>query len=429
MKVEKAILKCLDKILFEEGYSHLVLKKCYEDKWDFSQKKRIKWTVWEVMRKRDFLDSVILSFLSRKKLPGKNMINILRAAFLELIYSNRPDYSIVNNYVNSSKNNRSFLNGVLRNAARDRENIIEKRKILEEKAASGDLSSLVLLHSISKELLSILSKALSQEKLVKFIQDLDRERELSIRVNTLKISFSEFQDLLVEKGISCNILSKMPFGMKVKGSFENLPGYKEGWFTVQSPSSMEIGTLGCLKKANTLCDYCSFPGGKTGLIGELYPQLHLCAMNISEEKKQVTENEINRLQLKKVDFDLITEQWHQKNREKFDVVLVDAPCSGLGNLSKKPEIRFRITQREINDLSEVQLNILRDASSLVMENGYLIYSTCTITPEENDLVIEKFLQENKNFYLDDEDGVILRIPVDGDIDEGFFVGVLKRGMK
>ena len=218
---------------------------------------------------------------------------------------------------------------------------------------------------------------------------------------------------------------------------ENNDLFKNGLFTIQDISSMLIGKVVNPKENSLILDVCSAPGGKTTHLATLMKNTgKVIARDVFDHKLKLIQNTVDRLGLTNVEvqnFD--ASQIDENSIDKFDYVLTDVPCSGLGIIRRKPEIKYK-TKAELKDLPSIQKTILENASKYVKLGGTLVYSTCTIQDNENIDVINEFLQENKNFELvpieninvdlDNQSNGYLKIYPNIHGMDGFFISKLKR---
>ncbi len=243
---------------------------------------------------------------------------------------------------------------------------------------------------------------------------------------------------------------KGAYAVTPKGhSVTDTDAYKEGLYTVQSRAAMMVGALSAVSEGERVLDLCASPGGKTGHIVELVKRdLTMLAADVSPERVAVLEKTLRRLghgdvQTALYDATIPNPLWSSQ----FNLVLCDVPCSGLGLLQKRPEIRLRVSKESIDRLIAIQQAILSHAAMAVQPGGRLLYSSCTINPDENEAQIEQFLKtkEGESFVLDDlQDelaqcmpnestlpmserlpGTVLFLPPYGETD-GFFIARLRR---
>lgn len=247
---------------------------------------------------------------------------------------------------------------------------------------------------------------------------------LSLRINRLKISCDDY---LQQLDFNTKQLEHFPHAVVLDQAtnVENLPGFKEGWFSVQDLASQAVVEYLDLKPGQRVLDACAAPGGKACHILEREPHLNeLVALDNSPTRlKKITEN-LERLQLKAT---LICgdaaepEKWWDK--KTFDRILLDAPCSATGVIRRHPDIKLLRTPEEIAQATQIQKKILMSLWPLLKKEGLLVYTTCSILSEENQEQIEQFLQHNQDAQLIKSTQLI---PGNEENADGFFYSVIRK---
>lgn len=278
------------------------------------------------------------------------------------------------------------------------------------------------------------------EEFTKDLLDSNNEKpNLYLRVNTLKINRDELIEKLNNIGVNAYKVNLIEEAIRVENfkNIENNELFKEGLFTVQDISSMLVGKVVNPKKNSLVLDMCSAPGGKTTHLATLMNNTgEVLARDIFEHKLKLITSTVNRLGLKNVvveKFD--SSKVDEKSINKFDYVLADVPCSGLGIIKRKPEIKYK-TKAELKDLPLIQKTILENASKYVKKDGILVYSTCTIEDTENINIINEFIKTNNDFELvpidevnvdlDNQDKGYLKIYPNIHGMDGFFIAKLRK---
>lgn len=227
----------------------------------------------------------------------------------------------------------------------------------------------------------------------------------TVRVNTLKITRDELIERLNKEGLAAKETSCAPEGVKLEGflSIGSMAAFREGLFQVQDESSMLAGRALAPAPGSTVIDACSAPGGKTTHLAQLMEgQGKIIAIDVHPHKLALIKENSTRLGI-----NIIRElagdaaKMPEEYSNSADYVLVDAPCSGLGVLGRRPDARWRKEPGQIAELVKLQAKILDSASRCVKDNGVLVYSTCTITREENLGQVEDFLAKHPEFVLED----------------------------
>ena len=274
---------------------------------------------------------------------------------------------------------------------------------------------------------------------VNLVKKYDKRSSGFVRTNTLKISRDELIEKLKENGLKAYKVSIIDEAIRVENlkDIENNELFKEGLFTIQDISSMMASKVLNPKENSNALDVCSAPGGKTTHIATLMNNTgKVISRDVFEHKLKLINNTVNRLGLTNVEVENFDASILDENSiNKFDYVLADVPCSGLGIIRRKPEIKYK-SKAEIKDLPVLQRKILENASKYVKGGGNLLYSTCTILDSENIEVINNFLKENDNFELvpidevnvdlDNQEKGYLKIYPNIHGMDGFFIAKLKR---
>jgi len=399
-------LKILYDVNEKGAYSNITINK-YLEKSQFKEIDRnfITGLVYGTIKWKKSIDYVINQF---SNVPMKKLspwiLNILRLGIYQILYTDKiPVSAACNESVKLArkyghKASSGFVNGILRNISRGKNNIVypDKNKNLAE--------YLSVKYSFQEWMVKRWLYVYGESFTENILKNSNENPDFSISVNTLKISVEAFQQRLQEKGIESyrskyidnGLILKNPVGITDSELFRN------GYFQVQDQASMLVSRVLDPKPGELVMDVCSAPGGKTANIVQLMEnQGVVVARDIHPHKINLIRNTTDRLGLKIVKTELydatITDLSYI---EKADRVLVDAPCTGLGIIRRKPDIKWSRTEKDSEVLSELQLKILTASSKYVKENGVLVYSTCTIDPLENIEVVNKFLGLDNNFTLE-----------------------------
>lgn len=329
----------------------------------------------------------------------------------------------------------SLVNAVLRNVIRNR----EKYKYVH---ISNEQKELSINYSHPEWLVNKLINMYGKEFAIELMKKNNTPPPLTIRVNTLKTDKENLKSCLENEGVSVNQgLLDDSYRLSNFHMIESSKTFNDGLFTIQDESSMIA--VKCLnpKPKDKVIDMCSAPGGKSTYIAQLMNNMgSILSFDIYEHKLNLVKQNAERLGIDIIKTMLKDATIHMEEYDNYaDKVLVDVPCSGLGLMRKKPEIRWNVNENEINKLCSIQYKILCNAAKYVKADGIILYSTCTITKEENESVIDKFLKENVNFKYDDiekylpsgfaknkiNEGSIKLFPNVNDTD-GFYIARLKR---
>lgn len=439
MNSRELAFKTLYDIERNKNYSNISINKNFKNVNISDQEKGLATElIYGIIENKYYLNYIIdkLSKIKSKKMSTYVKISLWLGIYQILFLDSIKDHAAVNESVNLikkyDKKSSGFVNAILRNVLRQKDSIME----IKDKEIKDELS---IKYSYNPWIVEKWIKDFGQD----FTEDLlDANAEkpnLYIRTNTLKISRDELIGKLAKEGIKCTKVNGIDEAIMVQ-NLKNIEGnelFKLGYFTIQDISSMLVGKIANPEKDSKVLDICSAPGGKTTHVATIMENTgQVIARDVFDHKLKLIKSTVNRLGLTNVSIENRDALKLDDNSiDKFDYVLADVPCSGLGIIRRKPEIKFKEAS-ELSGLPDIQSKILNNASKYVKENGTLIYSTCTIHDEENINVVEQFLKENKNFELvpieninidldNQEKGYIKIYPNIHGMD-GFFIAKLKR---
>ncbi len=350
------------------------------------------------------IDAIISEF---SKIPissiESGIRNIIRIGVWQIFWSKSiPDFAACNESVNlakkiSNKGAVAFVNGLLRNIIRERDNI-ENKYINNPK-------DLYIRCSLPRELSGYFKKWFGNERAITICDVMNNPQPPTARVNTLKSIKAELISELEINGygISGSVFMENAFTILTNGSMlESLPSFKNGEFVIQDEAAMLVGIIASPNPGDTVYDLCAAPGGKTCHMGELMHNSGIIvACDIHPARLELVRDNADKLGITIIDYKCLDASKINNDilpKESADIVLADVPCSGLGILGKKPDIRLNMTHEKMISLYPLQHDILKNAASLVNNGGNLIYSTCTMNPIENQDQIERFIEEHKGEF-------------------------------
>lgn len=382
-----------------EGYSNIVIDKVLRaaglDQRDGGLASAI---FYGVLEKRLPLDFFLRSCLKDpKKKVDPTVWMLLRCAAYQILYLDRiPDSAAVNEAVNEAKAYKKgtyagLVNGVLRNLGRKKETLVLPQ--------GEDPKALSLRYSIPQELILLWRKSYGKELTEKLLEAFQQRPALYIRVNTLRTSIEDLAKSLSEKGFHLTPLSfpKDAAVLEGEGSPAALPEFQAGLFHVQDLSAQLACTLLEVQPGQTLCDCCAAPGGKTFTLAEILEnQGHVYSFDLYKGRVGLIRQGGERLGLSCIQAEQRDGQKPYEGLPPMDGVLCDVPCSGYGVIRRKPEIRYK-PLASVKELPELQFRILENGASLVRPGGLLVYATCTLNPQENGCVAERFLRAHPEF--------------------------------
>ena len=439
------------KVLEEGEYSHVVLRQALlkekdADKRDRAFVTRLSEGTIEHLLTIDY----ILNQLS--KTPVKKMKpvirTVLRLSVYQLLYMDSvPDSAVCNEAVKIVKAKglhglSGFVNGILRNVARRKEQWAQESFYPDkDKMPAQHLS---IRYSMPEWLCEYFIKEYGFEKAEKIVEGSLRNPKTTIRCNTNNISVIDLAERLRGQGIETEsgVYAKDALYISGYDALEKIPEFTEGLFQVQDESSMLVAQLAGLKKNDLVLDVCSAPGGKALHAANLLESLGggtVISRDVSEKKTSLIKENANRLQAKNITIQVAdATKTDDIMIEKADVVIADLPCSGIGIMAKKPEIRYRMTKENQKELVKLQKEMLAVVHRYVKPGGILMYSTCTINKEENEEqvreICEKYgfvpaLEEQlvpEALRRDIKEGAYIQLLPGIHACDGFFIARLKR---
>ena len=402
MKAREIAYKVLLDIEKNKNYSNMAINKHFKDVKISNQDRGLATEIiYGVIENKYYIDYMI-DKLSKVKTNKMEIYvkTLLRMGIYQIMFLNSiSDYAAVNETVNLAKKKNSkvsgFINGILRNVIRQKEEIGKVK-------TKDDVDYLSIKYSYDKWMIRNWMIHFGKEFTEELLEANNERPNIYLRTNTLKITRDELIKKLEKQNIKAEKVNVVEEAIKVEHlkDIENNNLYKEGLFIVQDVSSMLVGKVMNPKENSLVLDVCSAPGGKTTHMATLMNNTgQVVSRDIYDHKLKLIKAASKRLGLTNVDveeFDGM--KLDRESIAKFDYVLADVPCSGLGIIRRKPEIKYK-EKEEFRQLPPIQKKILENASKYVKVGGTLIYSTCTIQDSENIDVVNEFLQKNKNFEL------------------------------
>lgn len=414
----------LTKISREKSYSNIELDKHLKGL-DSRSRGFITNLVYGTISNRIRIDYIISAYSSvpiNKISP--DVLEILRMGIYQILYTDKiPLYAIVNESVELCrlKSVKGFINGMLRNIARNSKPVNYPKDFAQ---------FLSVFYSCPKWICDMWIKTYGKKAAEDLIKSTNDAPKLCARVNTLKISVEDFckkYDAVKDEFTDCGVI----FENSV--SISDDEGHKNGLFYIQDTASQLPCEVLSPNENDVVFDMCAAPGGKTTYLAQMMKNKgSIYAFDIHPHKIKLIENTATRLGVTNVSVQVKDSSVLDESLiGKADKILLDAPCSGLGIIRRKPEIKFDKTPEDITAIVSLQETMLETASKYLKCGGRLVYSTCTINEEENQNQIKNFLQSHKNFSLQSiytnnvksDSGLIQLLPSVHGCD-GFFVANL-----
>lgn len=403
-ELRKTALEILVRVGEKGGFSNVLIDNAIK-KNSFSTKDEGLLTeiIYGTLKRQMTLEFYLAPFIGNKKVePWVKWL--LYMSVYQMVYLDKvPDHAIIHESVEISKIKghkgiSSFVNGILRN--------IQRKGLPDVNEIEDPVKRIAIGTSHPEWLINrwvdMYGESITEQMAVSNLE----HKPMSVRIQPLKITRKEAIEQLEEEGYQVVPSSFSNQGLVIEeGNILKSKLFRSGFLTVQDQSSMLVAESMDLKPGFTVLDACSAPGGKTTHIaekmnnqGEIFAyDLHAKKINLVREKAE--ELNLSIIKAEQADARNLPD-FHRK--EKFDRILLDAPCSGLGVLRGKPDIKYNKHEKDIEALAGIQLELLNSVSSLLKKGGKLVYSTCTVDKQENERLIEKFITEHPDFRVERE---------------------------
>ncbi len=393
--------------------------------------------VYGSIQHRLTLDFYLEPFIKGKKLEPW-IRSLLRMTVYQMLYLERiPDHAAINEAVNIAKLNghaglAGLVNGVLRN--------FRRQELRSLDTVTDPVEALSIQYSVAPWIVALLQKQYDQESLADLLASLNQRPRLTARIQAHPNERDQILAQLTAAGYQVEAGNLSPYAIEsLDGRILESPAFQAGRLTIQDESSMLVAPIGQPVAGQRLLDACSAPGGKATHMAYLLEAGHLDALDISQAKLDLVAGHMDRLGLSQQEG--LTISLHATNALDFmppsgtlyDIIYLDAPCSGLGLMRRKPEIKYTKQASDIEALSSLQSQLLDHVASLLKPGGTLVYSTCTLAQAENRDQVKAFLARRPDFQLSPigaeevqgasvlaADGMIEVLPQDY-LTDGFFI--------
>lgn len=397
------ILGILLEITRDGEYAHIALRNTLS-KYQYLEKRErafitrvVEGTLEHMME----IDYIINQFSKVKVNKMKPVIRtILRSAVYQILYMDSvPNSAVCNEAVKLAVkkgfvNLKGFVNGVLRNIDRNVNDIQYPKQ-------DNMVEYLSIKYSMPTWILEKWKKTYDWETIERILQGFLQEKGTIIRCNLNRISKEDLKKKLEAEGVTVTQHPYLEYALEISGYdyLGDLESFEDGDFQVQDLSSMLVAEIAAPKEGDYVIDVCAAPGGKSLHIADkLHGTGHVEARDLTDYKVDLIWDNIERSQMKNVEavrHDALV--YDEDSEEKADIVIADLPCSGLGVIGKKADIKYKMTEEIQRELAKLQKNILQIVHRYVKPGGTLVYSTCTINEEENMENVRWFLQQNPEF--------------------------------
>lgn len=412
VNIRAVVLDILTEIEKEGEFSHItinnaLLKYQYLDR---TQRAFINRLSLGTIECRIELDYILNQYSKTPVNKMKPLIRrIMRMAVYQIIYmENVPDSAACNEAVKLAAKRgftglKGFVNGVLRNISRNKDNITYPDKVKETK------KYLSVKYSMPEWIIELWNTNMSYEEIEDILAGMKKDKKTYIRCNTLKGSTDYIKKILEEEGVTVTEVSGLSYAYEISGydHLTALKSFNEGLYQIQDISSMMAGEYVKPSTDSLIVDVCAAPGGKSinaalkiaeaaydnkdvpesGISEEVLKGItgRVIARDVSDYKASLIDDNVDRLGIPYIDVEVHNAlEFDEQLEGKADIVIADLPCSGLGIMGRKPDIRYNITKEKIDDIISLQRDILKVVSRYVKPGGTLVYSTCTINRAENE---------------------------------------------
>lgn len=401
--VRESALHILDSIEKNQSYSNLLLnniiKKNHIDRKDVGLLTEL---TYGTLQRRMTLDYYLEPFLHKTRKLEPWVKQLLRLTLYQMVYLDKiPDRAAIFEAVEIAKRKghkgiAGMVNGVLRSIQREGLPSLEAIDNPVERLSIETSHPLWLVERWVNQLGFDKAKEMCEVNLTAPLQ--------TARVNRTKASREAVMKMLLDEGFEVEESPIIPEAIKaLKGNLANSNAFKEGYITIQDESSMLVAYALGIEKDETILDACAAPGGKSTHIAE---KLHLSgkviSLDLHDHKVKLIASNAKRLGLSNIETKALdSRKVHEHFAENsFDRILLDAPCSGLGVMRRKPDMKYTKKEEDIENLHRIQLDLLNSVTPLLKKGGIIVYSTCTVDEGENEQVIKTFLEDHDEFEGD-----------------------------
>lgn len=441
------ILEILTQVLEKNRYSHIVLREVLGKYGDLEKTSRSfitkvsEGTIEDLIK----LDYILELFSKVKVKKMKPLIrNLLRMSVYQLLYLDSvPESAVCNEAVKIAArhgftNLKGFVNGVLRNIIRNQDTFVWPDQDKEP------LKAYSVTYSMPEWIIKLWINDYGTEKTEKILKGLSDVRNVAVRCNFSKASKDEILSLLKEQGVKTEESPLLAEALFLSGydKIETMKAHQKGFITVQDISSMLVSRIASPRNGDYVIDICGAPGGKSLHMADLLNGSgHIEVRDVSEYKIGLIQQNIDRCGFSNMEA-LVQDAavLDENSVGKADILIADLPCSGLGVISKKTDLKYKLTKESIKSLVTLQRQILKASESYVKNGGVLIYSTCTVNRQENQENVEWFLEHfpyrlesikeflPKELWTEDTGKGYLQLYPGLNHTDGFFIAKFRRNL-
>jgi 16S rRNA (cytosine967-C5)-methyltransferase len=401
--VRETALELLETIEKNQSYSNLILHHAIEkNKVPKKDVGLLTELVYGTLQRKMTLDFYLNPFLQKSKKLDKWVPYLLRLTLYQMEFLDKiPDHAAINEAVEIAKKRghkgvAGFVNGVLRNIQREGLPSVSNIQDPIERVSVATSHPYWLVERWSKQFGLDKTKEMCELNLLAPTQ--------TARVNQSLITRDEALSLLREEGYSVEPSAIIPESIHcLQGNIAASNTYKEGFLTIQDESSMLVAYALGVTQNEKILDACAAPGGKSTHIAEKLKGTGMVySLDLHEHKVKLIKENADRLRLENIEAQALDSRKVAEHfvNQQFDRILLDAPCSGLGVMRRKPDMKYTKKEEDLSRLQTIQLDLLKAVSPLLKKDGILVYSTCTVDQEENEAVVRTFLETNPEFEGD-----------------------------
>lgn len=404
-KVRRTAVELLTRVASDGAYSTAAFQQVLaKEAFDARDKALLTELFYGTIQRQLTLDYYLAAFVKKLDKLERWVLALLRLSVYQLVYLDKvPDHAVIYEAVQIAKKKghagiAKLVNGVLRN--------IQRQGVPDPSLIPDDMERMSVMYSLPAWLVELLVSQYGVSETQAMATSLLEAPHLSVRVQRLDMSASDVVAQLASEGVQARLSEVSPRSLIIEsGDWLQSKAFRDGLITVQDESSALVAQVASLSPSDRVLDTCAAPGGKTTHLASYLDAAQggrVVALDLHANKlRKIRENASrlhvdDRLEVHALDARRVATQFE---KESFDVVLVDAPCSGLGLMRRKPEIKYTKTLADLESLTHIQQEILVAASEMVKPGGTLVYSTCTINQTENDRVVAAFLECHPDFRV------------------------------
>ncbi len=417
----KLAVNILTKIEKDNAYSNLTLSAYFkENELSVEEKAFVTALVYGVLDRKITLDYVLSRFMKTSiKKTAPFTLNTLRTALYQIMYMDKvPESAAVNEAVklikkSSESRNQGFVNAVLRE-------VLRQDNLLPE---GNGIQSLSVRYSAPVWLVETFLKDYGEQTTIALLEESLKKPPFTLKVNTLKTTTQKLKESLEKSGVTVCETDHTDALILLKGiDLLKNSDFKNGHFHIEDMASQKAISVLSPKKGERVLDICAAPGGKTFTMAEIMQnEGEIIACDLYEQRVSLIADGADRLGIDIIKPFVADATEYNEKLSLFDAVLCDVPCSGLGVIRRKPDIKYNAAA-DFTELEAIQRKILRNAVKYLKKDGRILYSTCTLRKAENENMIKDFLAENKDYSLITEQTLMPHI----NNTDGFYYALIEK---